>query len=110
MTDVLSVEESARGVSEARRLLQLNPEQRTEALYGRTTGDEEESVDQPCGTAAACMLLARTVLDKADHAPTVAAWPVRVAVREVLEVAQLPKHQQERDMAERDGRDGRNKG
>ncbi len=107
MTDVLSVEAAAQGVTEARRLLALNPEQRTEALYGRTTGDEEESANQPCGTAAACMLLSRTVLDKADHARTVAAWPVRVAVREVLEVAQLPHHEQERDFAERDGRDGR---
>jgi hypothetical protein len=98
----LSVEESAQGVEEAKRLLSLEPAARTEALYAR--GQREE---YPCGVAAACMLLDRTSLDKADYAPALARWSARQAVREILEVSQLPGYQQERDMVERLGLDGR---
>lgn len=107
----LSPEESAHSVAEARRLLALEPAERTEALYSRSEASRDKGQDKreeiPCGAAAACMLLDRTVLDKADYAPSVGGWSVRQAVREVLEVAQLPPHEQERDMAERLGLDGR---
>lgn len=107
----LSVEQSAQSVTEARGLLSLEPAARTEALYARSEASQGQGQDKreggPCGAAAACMLLDRTGLDKADYAPSVAKWSVRQAVREILEVAQLPPHEQERDMAERLGLDGR---
>lgn len=100
----LSVDEAAQRVKEAKMLLSLEPAARTEALYARSESQREES---PCSVAAACMLLDRTSLDKADYAPSVAKWSVRQAVREILEIAQLPPHEQERDIVERLGLDGR---
>jgi len=108
----LSPEASKKSVKEARALLAMDAHSRTEVLYGgpSRSANSPPIWTDPCGLATACMLLSRTVLDKADHAWQVAEWPVGGAVREILEVSQLPIHEQERDMAERFGLDGRVEG